>query len=44
MFSGESRLAADLGAGIVELRFDDKTETCNILPAEGKPPAGDADG
>ena len=24
-----------LDAGIVELHFDDKTETCNILPVEG---------
>jgi uncharacterized protein YheU (UPF0270 family) len=32
-----------LDAGIVELHFDDKTETCNILPAEEKPPADDAD-
>jgi len=32
-----------LAAGIVELHFDDKTKTCNILPAEGKPPADDAD-
>jgi hypothetical protein len=27
-----------LGAGIVELHFDDRTETCNMLPAEEKPP------
>jgi uncharacterized protein YheU (UPF0270 family) len=33
-----------LDAGLVELHFDDKTETGNILPAEGKPPAGDGDG
>ena len=30
-----------LDAGIVELHFDGKMETCNILPVEGKPPAGD---
>ena len=29
-------------AGRVELHFDGKTETCNILPVEEKPPAGDA--
>jgi uncharacterized protein YheU (UPF0270 family) len=28
-----------LVAGIVEVHFDDKTETCNILPVEEKPPA-----
>jgi uncharacterized protein len=27
-----------LAAGRVELHFDDKTGTCNILPAEEKPP------
>jgi uncharacterized protein YheU (UPF0270 family) len=32
-----------LDAGIVELHFDDKTETCNIVPAEEKPVAGDVD-
>ena len=32
-----------LNAGHVELHFDDKTETCTILPAEEKPPAGDGD-
>jgi uncharacterized protein YheU (UPF0270 family) len=32
-----------LDAGIVELHFDGKTETCNILPAERKPPAGEGD-
>jgi uncharacterized protein YheU (UPF0270 family) len=31
-----------LDAGSVVLHFDDKTETCNILPVE-EPPAGDAD-
>ena len=31
-----------LAAGRVELHFDDKTETCNILPVEEEPPpAGD---
>ena len=29
-----------LAAGRVELHFDGKTETCNILPAEEKPPVG----
>ena len=33
-----------LDAGCVELHFDDKTETCTILPVEEKPHAGDADG
>jgi hypothetical protein len=33
-----------LDAGIVELHFDGKTETCNILLAEGKPPVDDGDG
>jgi len=32
-----------LDAGCVELHFDGKTKTCNILPAETKPPAGDGD-
>jgi hypothetical protein len=33
-----------LDAGRVELHFDGKTETCNILPVvEEKPPAGDGD-
>ena len=31
-----------LDAGIVELHFDDKSETCNIVPVHDKPPAGDA--
>ena len=30
-----------LDAGSVELHFDDKTGTCNLLPTEEKPPAGD---
>jgi uncharacterized protein YheU (UPF0270 family) len=30
-----------LDAGSVELHFDDTTETCNIVPMEEKPPAGD---
>ena len=30
-----------LDAGRVELHFDGKTETCNILPVEENPPAGD---
>ena len=30
-----------LGAGIIELHFDGKTETCHILRVEEKPPAGD---
>ena len=32
-----------LDAGIVELHFDDEIETCNIVPAEEKPAAGDRD-
>ena len=32
-----------LDAGIVELHFDDETKTCNIVPAEERPPAGDRD-
>ena len=32
-----------LDAGIVELHFDDETDTCNIVPAEEKPAAGDRD-
>ena len=32
-----------LDAGRVELHFDDETKTCNILPVEEKPPAGDRD-
>ena len=32
-----------LDAGRVELYFDGKTETCNILPVEENPPAGDGD-
>ena len=32
-----------LDAGIVELHFDDKTKTCNIMPAQEKPAAGDRD-
>ena len=30
-----------LDAGRVELHFDGTTETCNILPVEENPPAGD---
>jgi hypothetical protein len=33
-----------LDAGIVELHFDEEAETCNIVPAEEKPPAGGAGG
>ena len=32
-----------LDAGIVELHFDDKAETCHILPVVEKPPVGDGD-
>ena len=32
-----------LDAGIVELHFDDETKTCNIVPAQEKPAAGDRD-
>jgi uncharacterized protein len=32
-----------LDTGIVELHFDDETQTCNILPVDEKPPAGDGD-
>jgi uncharacterized protein YheU (UPF0270 family) len=32
-----------LDAGIVELHFDDQTESCTILPVDGKPPVGDGD-
>lgn len=40
--SVERRIEAvmrQLDAGIVELHFDDKTETCNIVPVVEKPPA-----
>ena len=30
-----------LDGGRVELRFDGNAETCNIVPVEEKPPAGD---
>jgi uncharacterized protein len=30
-----------LDAGHVELHFDGRTETCNIVPADEKPPACD---
>ena len=33
-----------LDAGLVELHFDDKTQTCNILPVTENPPAGDGGG
>ncbi|MBI2481012.1 MAG: YheU family protein [Planctomycetia bacterium] len=35
-----------LETGRVELHFDDKTETCNIVPVEagGNPPTEDANG
>ena len=33
-----------LEAGSVVLHFDDESKTCNILPVEDEPPAGDADG
>ena len=33
-----------LDAGRIELHFDAKTETCNILPVNENPPAGDQDG
>jgi uncharacterized protein YheU (UPF0270 family) len=29
-----------LGAGLVELHFDGRNETCHILPVEEKPPEG----
>ena len=32
-----------LDAGSVELHFDAKTETCNILPVKWKPSADDGD-
>ena len=32
-----------LDAGRVELHFDGKTKTCNILPVEEKPIVGDGD-
>ena len=44
--SVERRIEAvmhQLDAGRVELHFDGKTKTCNILPMENKPPAGDED-
>ena len=34
---------SQLDAGIVELHFDGKTRTCNIVPAEEKPAGGDRD-
>ncbi len=42
----ERRIETVMGqlvAGIVEVHFDDKTETCNILPVEQKLPAGDGE-
>ena len=33
-----------LGAGRVELHFDPKTETCNIVPVAENPPADGGDG
>lgn len=33
-----------LDVGLVELHFDEKTETCNIMPVEEKRPGGDEDG
>ena len=33
-----------LDAGRVVLHFDDESKTCNIVPVEDEPPAGDADG
>ena len=30
-----------LDAGLVELHFDDKTQTCNILPVGESSPAGE---
>ena len=32
-----------LGAGRVELHFDPKTETCNIVPVAENPPTGGSD-
>ncbi len=32
-----------LDAGLVELHFDGRTETCNILPVKQNPSAGDDD-
>jgi len=37
------KVMRQLDAGRVELHFDGKTETCNILPAEENPPAADRD-
>ncbi len=34
------KVLRQLDAGLVELHFDDATQTCNIVPAEGKPAAG----
>ena len=34
---------SQLDAGSVVLHFDAKTGTCNILPVDEEPPAGDAD-
>ena len=35
------KVLLQLDAGIVALHFDDATKTCNILPADEQPPAGD---
>ena len=35
------KVMRQLDAGRVELHFDGTTETCNILPVEENPPAGD---
>ena len=37
------KVMRQLDAGLVELHFDDKTETCNILPVEGNRPESDED-
>ena len=34
------KVMRQLETGSVELHFDDATETCNILPVEEEPPAG----
>ena len=38
-----AKVMRDLDAGLVELHFDDTTETCNIRPAEGNPSESDQD-
>jgi uncharacterized protein YheU (UPF0270 family) len=38
------KVLRQVDAGIVELHFDDATQTCNIVPVAGKRPADDGEG